>query len=356
MGYTGICPWQRISWGFWELKRPKVCCGRLGWDDLQLLVLTCGRVEDEKYIQRQVPPECGEFWHRKDLEALCSAMESLVYTKYVHGDNEWKLPLPPRPDAPPLGKRSHPFQNSPCCHGGPIQQRRLIPDKKLKCWFCGSTVKRSLLRKHYKTRMCQNSRPINRVGLTCTEHAPTTKTTSTAQSVLSRGERLLVGAVSQQCANSALLIPTPPDSHAAPSAWQLPPQSRQPGCAHRWCAAFRHPWPGARASPWTLPQAPHGDRAAAQRALSRSPVAQRLAYRLRPPHLGRSACSPSVLAEAGLWWNCSGLLPALPCNDRCSPSGIAATYSETPREQSAAFFREVWSGLCHMHGYPYRRH
>ena len=115
------------------------------------------------------------------------------------------------------------------------------------------------------------------------------------------------------------------------------------------------PWPGARASPWTLPQAPHGDRAAAQRALSRSPVAQRLAYRLLPPHLGRSACSPSVLAEAGLWWNCSGLLPALPCNDRCSPSGIVATYSETPREQSAAFFREVWSGLCHMHGHPYRR-
>ena len=138
MGYTAICPWRRISWGFWELKHPRVCCGSLGWDDLQLLVLTYGRVEDEKYVPKQVPPECGEFWHRKDIEALCSAMESLVYTKYVHGDNEWKLPLPPRPDAPPPGKRSHPFQKSPCCHGGPIQQRRLIPDKKLKSGFAAA--------------------------------------------------------------------------------------------------------------------------------------------------------------------------------------------------------------------------
>ena len=54
MGYTAICPWRRIRWGFCELKHPKVCCGSLGWDDLQLLVLSYGRVEDEKYIQKQV--------------------------------------------------------------------------------------------------------------------------------------------------------------------------------------------------------------------------------------------------------------------------------------------------------------
>ena len=36
VGFTGGCPWGRVHDGFWRLVHPE-CCGKLGWENLQLL-------------------------------------------------------------------------------------------------------------------------------------------------------------------------------------------------------------------------------------------------------------------------------------------------------------------------------
>ncbi len=75
MGFTSGCPWNRISDGFWKQVHPKECCHKLGWDDLHLIALSPGTLEDETSLKQQVPPVCSEFWPREDLATLKSSNE-----------------------------------------------------------------------------------------------------------------------------------------------------------------------------------------------------------------------------------------------------------------------------------------
>ena len=61
MGYTSGCPWKRACDGFWRLVHPEECCGKLGWDNLQLLTLCRGGLADEALIKEHYPPVAGEF-------------------------------------------------------------------------------------------------------------------------------------------------------------------------------------------------------------------------------------------------------------------------------------------------------
>ena len=72
LGYTSACPRGRVRDGVWKLVHPTGCCGKLGWDDLRLLVMSPGSLEDEAHVKARVPPERGEFWPREHGGFACS--------------------------------------------------------------------------------------------------------------------------------------------------------------------------------------------------------------------------------------------------------------------------------------------
>jgi len=113
-GFTSGCPWGRVRDGFWRLVHPEECCGKLGWESLQLLALSPGTLEDEALMKEAIAPVAGEFWRRRDLDMLRLFFK--VHAIGVHDcDNEnWELPLPPKPEAPPPGRG---IEKRPCCGG-----------------------------------------------------------------------------------------------------------------------------------------------------------------------------------------------------------------------------------------------
>ena len=97
MGFTSGCPWNRIRDGFWKQVHPEQCCGKLGWDDLQLIHMSPGTLENEAFIKEQIPPEKGEFWPRERLDSLLLMMKVLAIGEHNCSNEDWELPLPPRP-------------------------------------------------------------------------------------------------------------------------------------------------------------------------------------------------------------------------------------------------------------------
>ena len=114
VGFTSGCPWGRVRDGFWRLVHPVECCGKLGWENLTLLALSPGTMEDEALIKECRPPVIGEFWHRVDLDMLRLVFKMQALS--VHGcDNEnWELPLPEKPSTPLIGRG---IEKRPCCGG-----------------------------------------------------------------------------------------------------------------------------------------------------------------------------------------------------------------------------------------------
>ena len=168
-----VPPWGRFRDGFWKNVHPEACCGRLGWDDLQLVAMSPGTLEDEAAIQQQLPPERGEFWPREQLDALRLAMKALATTRHNCGNDDWELPLPPRPAAPPPGRGEEKLE---CCGGSLLpcygcgrmfklwvrlqtHKRESCPasaEARLACRFCGTRViQRHLKRHEEQNKRCQ---------------------------------------------------------------------------------------------------------------------------------------------------------------------------------------------------------
>jgi hypothetical protein len=174
MGFTTGCPWGRIRDGFWKQVHPEACCGKLGWDDLQLVSLCPGTLEDEAFIKQQVPPECGEFWPRQELDTLRLAMKVLVITAHNCGNEDWELPLPPRPSQPLPGRGVEKLE---CCGGslltcyGCDQQFKLwirlqthkrescpaSAEPRPVCRFCGTRVIQRLMKRHHESKRCRTA-------------------------------------------------------------------------------------------------------------------------------------------------------------------------------------------------------
>ena len=119
MGFTSSCVWQRIATGLWSNVRPAECCGKLGWSDLDLLVLFPGDKQDEAAIKKAIPPTMGEFWPEEMAEDLVEKLGTL-------GE---MLPLPPRPSCAPSVDRV--VEQLPCCSGQVFQ-----------CFQCDKTFRR----------------------------------------------------------------------------------------------------------------------------------------------------------------------------------------------------------------------
>ena len=142
MGFTAGCPWGRIRDGFWKQVHPKACCGKLGWDDLQLMAMVPGSLEDEAAIKEAVPPEVGEFWRRSELDSLLLAMKVHACANGC-GNDDWELPLPPRPAVPPPGRGEEKLE---CCGGS------LLP-----CYGCGQHFKLWIRLQTHKRESCPAS-------------------------------------------------------------------------------------------------------------------------------------------------------------------------------------------------------
>ena len=125
MGYTSGCPWGRIRDGFWKQVHPTGVCGKLGWDDLNLIALSPGSLEDEALIKAEVSGREGEFWPRSQLEIILLAFKVIACGTHGCDNVNWELPLPPRPEFPLQGRG---IEKLECCGG----TRHL-------CFGCGAT-------------------------------------------------------------------------------------------------------------------------------------------------------------------------------------------------------------------------
>ena len=119
MGFTNACPWRRIATGFWSNLHPTDCCGKLGWEDLELVAVFPGTEEDEKALKKTFPPTKGEFWPDHMLSVLRSTLA------YLGGE----LPVPIRPPVPPEVDRQ--VEKLPCCSG-----------QTIRCFKCNQTFSR----------------------------------------------------------------------------------------------------------------------------------------------------------------------------------------------------------------------
>jgi hypothetical protein len=117
LGFTRGCPWVRVALGVWNNVHPKECCNKLGFENLQLLALYKGTLEQEQAIQALNPfRENGEFWpdwmrwrvlfslRGHEVQTIPEKPE-LRMQEGIHRHNEAKLL---------------------CCTGG----------QEFKCWTC----------------------------------------------------------------------------------------------------------------------------------------------------------------------------------------------------------------------------
>ena len=89
MGFTSGSPWGRIRDGFWKNVHPEGsegCCGKLAWDNLNLIALVPGDLADEAAVKQAVAPEVGE------LEVLRLALKVQACTRGCD-NTSWELPL-----------------------------------------------------------------------------------------------------------------------------------------------------------------------------------------------------------------------------------------------------------------------
>jgi len=123
MGYTSHCPWSRARDGYWKNLHPPECCGKLGWIDLELLLLAPGSLETEAAVKLALPAHTGEFWPGYQLESLRQAILA------ANGQQPF-LSLPSRPASPAPGRGE---EKLVCC-GGTAHA----------CTVCGHSFPRSI--------------------------------------------------------------------------------------------------------------------------------------------------------------------------------------------------------------------
>ena len=141
---------------------------KLGWDDFELLYLTLGDMAHEALIKELVPRLEGEFWDREQLEMLTLALKVHLRFRHDLGNDDWTLPLPPKPLAPAVGRG---IEKRPCCGGqqhfcyecgnsfslwGHLasHMRESCPYRepnKVDCGTCGVRVTKRNMKQHVRT-------------------------------------------------------------------------------------------------------------------------------------------------------------------------------------------------------------
>ena len=182
-GFTSGCPWGRVRDGFWRLVHPPDCCDKLGWENLQLLALSPGNLEDEALLKECAPPVAGEFWRRESLSTLLMFFKFQAIGVHDYDEENWQLPLPPKPDVPPLGRTTGPggIEKRPCCGGSsvvcyacqksftlwvhlsthmrescPARRETGLETAKVGCGVCARRVIQRNLKRHQDSQKCKS--------------------------------------------------------------------------------------------------------------------------------------------------------------------------------------------------------
>ena len=170
LGFTTGCPWRRMASGAWSNVHPKACCDKLGFENMKLLALFKGTMEQERLIQSMnTCPEDGEFWPTIFLGVLLLTLEKRLE----------RLELPERPDLSNLegvGQRRE--EKRVCCTGGQevqcfncdqvfarfyhLVQHRLSKHStqgKTTCTKCGSKglIRNIMAKRHTDSLRCRSS-------------------------------------------------------------------------------------------------------------------------------------------------------------------------------------------------------
>ncbi len=123
LGFTAGCPWIRMASGAWSNVHPKACCDKLGFENMKLLALFKGTMEQERVFQSLNPsPENGEFWPDWLRETIILALRG----------HEMQM-IPEKPDL--RMQEGVSWRNEAkllCCTGG----------QEFKCWTCDMVFKR----------------------------------------------------------------------------------------------------------------------------------------------------------------------------------------------------------------------
>ena len=90
VGYTSSCPWERVRDGLWRVVHPAACCGLLGWENLSLLLLSPGTLEEEKLLHECLEPEAGEFYPREKLMSIKLFFKVNAIGAHDCGNEDWE--------------------------------------------------------------------------------------------------------------------------------------------------------------------------------------------------------------------------------------------------------------------------
>ena len=174
VGYTSTCPWERARDGFWRVVHPKACCGQLGWENLRLLLLSPGTLAEEKQLHDCLQFEDGEFYPLEQLDSI-KLFFKLNGWNHGCGNDDWELPLPEKPAAPPLGRG---IEKRPCCGGSGVicyacerhfalwihlsthmrescPMRQASEQAKVECGTCATHVIKRNLKRHQASSGCR---------------------------------------------------------------------------------------------------------------------------------------------------------------------------------------------------------
>ena len=95
----------------------------LGYENLRLLAMSPGDVEDELALHDAIRPVVGEFWHRDDAEMIKLFFKANSIVQHACDNDTWELALPDKPAVPPRGRG---IEKRVCCGGS-----------ELICYDCG---------------------------------------------------------------------------------------------------------------------------------------------------------------------------------------------------------------------------
>ena len=87
VGYTCGCPWGRVRDGFWCNVHPEECCGKLGWENLRLLVLAPSTMVDEQLLHDRVGSE-GELRRVEQLDAIKLCLKLNARCSHACGNDD----------------------------------------------------------------------------------------------------------------------------------------------------------------------------------------------------------------------------------------------------------------------------
>ena len=110
-------PWNRIQNGFWTNVHPKELCGKLGFQNFNLLHVFEGDEKLERAMQSIFPPHAGEFWKDEDLSDFVWLLKLITI----------EMRIPPRP----CFQYTEHVEKLACCTG-----------VYHVCWTCGKQFSR----------------------------------------------------------------------------------------------------------------------------------------------------------------------------------------------------------------------